>query len=233
MEPKILQKLRRFAYLSRDDMNDVEQLLHHRRHIGARTDAVALGKISRDTIIILGGWAARYGLVKDGRRQITSFLLPGDHSRLDNPEQAIAAINHLDVAFVRADDLAALERDRPQVGVALARARLAEEARLCALATSLGRLDAEDRIGRTLCDLWHRADAIGLIRDGSLHFPLTQPDLADYTGLTAVHVNRMMRRLRVDGLAELKGHSLVIHDYAELAARVEYRCTDTGDTARS
>ena len=79
-----------------------------------------------------------------------------------------------------------------------------------------------------LCDLWTRADAVGLIDDDRLNFPPTQADVADSIGLTAVHVNRVMQRLRQDGLLDLRERCLKLPDFDRLAGASGYNTTAKG-----
>ncbi|QDZ06783.1 Crp/Fnr family transcriptional regulator [Sphingomonas panacisoli] len=228
MDPKLISKLAKFSALSPESEHALRDALTYTRFVAPRTGPLPDTSASDDTLVILEGWAARYSLVRDGRRQITAFLLPGDHCRLSDGAQDTVAISPLTLSVIRADERKELETAHPDLAEAMVAAEHHDRVRLCGLATALGRLDAEQRIAWTLCDLWQRADAIGMIDDGHLRFPLTQPDIADHTGLTPVHVNRMMRKLREEGLAEHKGQCLTIHDYAALAAKSDYRSCRTG-----
>jgi biotin operon repressor len=75
----------------------------------------------------------------------------------------------------------------------------------------LGRRNARARVAYLFCELFWRHRAIGLSEDHSLRLPLTQADIADTLGLTAVHVNRVLQGLRRDGLITLAHRRLTIH----------------------
>lgn len=81
---------------------------------------------------------------------------------------------------------------------------------------SLGRRDAYQRVAHLLCELHYRALTVGLVKDDRFDLPLTQNEIADAAGLTSVHVNRTIQRLRADGLIELSGRVLTIKDVSGL-----------------
>ena len=81
---------------------------------------------------------------------------------------------------------------------------------------NVGRRNAFERVGHLLCELHFRMKRVGLVDDGRLSLPLTQEELADATGLTAVHMNRTIQHLRSDGLIELGQGTLTLLDVAAL-----------------
>jgi CRP-like cAMP-binding protein len=87
---------------------------------------------------------------------------------------------------------------------------------------NVGRRDARSRIAHLLCELALRMDAAGLAEDGAYRFPLTQEQLADCTGLTPVHTNRVLQSLRQEGLISLTSRSLTVHDWRGLRSVGEF-----------
>jgi CRP-like cAMP-binding protein len=77
---------------------------------------------------------------------------------------------------------------------------------------NLGQRSAYERLAHLLVELYVRLEAVHRAHNGRCDFPLTQNDLADATGLTAVHVNRTLQELRRDGLIELERKQLQILD---------------------
>jgi len=82
---------------------------------------------------------------------------------------------------------------------------------------NVGRRDARERIAHLLCELADRLRSAGLANGQPYDFPLTQEQLADCTGLTAVHTNRTLQGLRRDGLISLSSSQLTILDWDRLA----------------
>ena len=97
---------------------------------------------------------------------------------------------------------------RPHVARAFWWATLVDEAVLRAWVVNIGRRDAAEAIGHLMCELYLRMKVVGLTTDHSYELPLTQEELADALGLTPVHVNRVLQRMRADGLISLKGGAL-------------------------
>lgn len=233
MDQPIIRKLHRFGKLHPADAEAVDRLLHDCRFHSPHREIVRLGDKPSFALAILSGWAIRYRVVKDGGRQITAFLMPGDFCHLNLLSQepmdhSIAALSTVAVAHVQRNELGRLLADHPHVATAARASQFADEARLRGSITNIGRHNAEQRVGYVLCDLWARATAIGLIENGCLDFPPTQVDIADHAGLTAVHVNRMLQRLRNDGLLDFSGRRLSLPDFDQLAHFSGYEDTTTG-----
>ena len=172
--------------------------------------------------MILEGWACRYKLLPDGSRQITAFLMPGDFcdmhlSILSEMDHSIATLTPARVALVPRAQLAELIDTRPNIVRAFWWAQLVDEGILRAWIVSMGRRSSLERVAHLMCELYIRARNIGLAEHDRLEMPLTQIVLADALGLTPVHINRVLSRLRTDEIMHLSGGVLVISDPAKLA----------------
>lgn len=233
MTNAITRKLHRFAPLDADDAQALGELLIDTRTYPPHSSIMKIGAKPGYSLVIVRGWAISYKVVRDGSRQITAFLLPGDFCHLNIASEvpldySIGTLSCVTAAHVRHDEAVRLFARNPNIKRAVQTSQLDDESRLRALITTLGRKDAVPRVGYALCDLWARAKAIGLMENGSLDFPPTQADIADHVGLTPVHVNRMMRCLRKDGLLELTGRQLLLPDFERLARTAEYNQSLTG-----
>jgi CRP-like cAMP-binding protein len=211
--------LRKFQLLVRLQPEEVEALEHmlsrYARHLGQHDDLVSEGSPLQFVRIILSGWAYRYKMLEDGRRQILAFLLPGDfcdpnYFCLGHFDHSIGSITALSYAMVPATVYQQLLHDHPRI------ARVATVDTLLDLSIqrewtlNLGQRDAYERIAHLLCELYIRLHAIGLAENGKCAFPLTQSDLAEATGLSTVHVNRTLQALRAAGLITLTAKTLTI-----------------------
>lgn len=220
-------KLKQYASLGLDDVAVLESTLHDQKTFAARTNVVREGTMTGYSLVLLSGWACCYKVRKDGSRQITSFLLPGDSAHLNAVTQgavdySIGAVSTVSVARVPWSDVMHIVGNFPTLRTALMVSQIADESLLRSAVVSMGRRNAEKRVAYQLCELWCRAAAVGLIDAGQLEFPVTQADFADRIGLTAVHVNRVLQRLRQDGLVDWKGHRLSISDFSSLARAAEF-----------
>ena len=179
------------------------------------------------TCLILSGWAYRYKTLRDGRRQIVGIMLPGDMCGLHGflqltADHTIEALSDALVALIPSRDIrASLERE-PRLTFALWRSSLIDEGIAREWLLNIGQRNAVSRLAHLLCELWTRASQIGLVEDGSLLMPLTQTDMAEATGLTAVHVNRMFKSLREERLVVFKGRQFIPQNLPALMACADF-----------
>lgn len=218
----LTRQLRHFAPLSPEDHAAIRSAVAGPvRSVQARRDLAREGDRPRCASLIVSGWGCRYKTLVDGRRQIVGFLLPGDlvdlnpglPTRLDHSVGALTALRYAEVSN---EAVARLMAERPVVAGALWRQMLASVSILREWAVNLGQRRAPERLGHLFCELHLRLQAIGLASAGGYDFPLTQSDLADATGLSPVHVNRILQQLRGAGLIRLSGQTLEFPDPAAL-----------------
>jgi CRP-like cAMP-binding protein len=180
--------------------------------------------------LLLDGVVHRYKDTPEGRRQILAIHIPGDfvdlHSYpLKRLEHNVAAITACRVAILPHPEVRSLTERSPTLTELLWRSTLIDAAINREWIVSVGARGAAVRIAHLFCEMKVRMERAGLLSGNSFALPLTQTDLGDATGLTPVHTNRMLRRLRVDGLAEFRAGMVTIHDWEGLKALGEF---DTG-----
>jgi len=217
----VATKLEAFARLSTDDRVALERVTQNTRYIDARRDLISEGDKPRYVHLVLDGWAARYKSLPDGKRQIVSLFVPGDFCDvnvyiLKYMDHSIGAITRLKVALISPDEMSVLTEGRPRITQALWWHELVTIAIQREWTLNLGQRSAYERLGHLLVELYLRLRTVGRARDGRCDFPLTQNDLADATGLTAVHVNRILQELRRDNLIELERKQLHVLDLERL-----------------
>jgi CRP-like cAMP-binding protein len=219
--PAVASKLEAFTRLSSDDRSALGELSRNSRYIDARRDLVSEGDKPRYVHLVMDGWACRYKQLPDGKRQIVALFVPGDFCDVNvyilrAMDHSIAAITRLKVAMITPEEMNALTAERPRITQALWWHELVTAAVQREWTLNLGQRTAYERIGHLLVELYLRLQTVGRAQDGRCDFPLTQNDLADATGLTPVHVNRMLQELRRDGLIELERKQLQIIDLQRL-----------------
>ncbi len=175
----------------------------------------------RSVFLLQEGMAVRYRNLPDGRRQIMTFLIPGDlcdpHMFLLRAmDHSIGTLTPVRVSPISREGLMKTFATRPRVSAALWWNSLQEEAMLRERIVSLGRRDARGRIAYLLCELLWRFDAIGLADGETFRLPLTQTELGDALGLTPVHVNRVLREFRENRMIALEHRLLRVLDVAAL-----------------
>lgn len=216
----LTRKLENFAPLSGDDRRLLADAVRQTRLVRARTDIIREGDKPDDVRLVLEGFACRYKILPDGKRHIMAYLVPGDLCdvhvfllrEMDHNIGTLSACRVVDVS--RARILEMLER--PAIARALWWSALVDEATLREWLVNIGRRPAEQRLAHLMCELLMRLQTVGLANGNSYELPITQSDLAETMGLTLVHVNRVLQRLRGRGLITLKNQHLVINDAAAL-----------------
>lgn len=222
MHSALLNKLRGYAPLPEDAAAKLLALLDKPREVPARHDLMSEGDAPAAMIVILEGWACRYNSLPDGTRQISAFLLPGDCCDLNVPllvamDHSIATLTPARVTHIDRGDLNRLLDSEPVLMRAFWWMQLVNESTMRAWIVGMGRRDSLQRVGHLMLELFARASAVGLVSDGKLAMPLTQIVIGDALGLTPVHVNRVLRRLRLEGIMEIQGGMLTIADSTRLA----------------
>ncbi len=190
----------------------------------AGDDLVHEGTCSSSVRLMLSGWACRYKLLEDGRRQIVGFILPGDTCDayiylLPETDHAIAALTPVIYAELESACFEELIRQDKSISEAMLCETLVANSIQREWSINLGRRDAFERVAHLFCELFERLRAVGLVKDNAFWFPVTQSDLADATGLSPVHLNRILQQLRNSGLIVLRDRTLTLHDF-EMLCRV-------------
>jgi CRP-like cAMP-binding protein len=221
-ESALLTRLSRLTRLAADQVDALRTAERDQFHVPARRKIIGEGDPIRERRALLSGWACRERILSDGRRQILSFLLPGDligMCRHTNPvaPTSIVAITDLVTCPVPAAE--------PGSGLAEAYARSAalEEYYLLAHVMRLGRLNALERLADWLLEHEERLALAGLSSTDQFAVPLTQEMLADSLGLTSVHVNRTLQAMRRGGLLTMQGGQISLSNRKRLVDLVDFQ----------
>jgi CRP-like cAMP-binding protein len=182
-------------------------------------------KAPNKQFVIVSGWGCESRILPDGRRQIFSFLLPGDVVDLTRSSQvgrrSFTSLTRLEIV-----DAAVLLAAEPSDAAALTETLSASvarmEDRLFDHMVRIGRLTAKERVLNLLLELYDRLHAVGMVKDDTFRLPLTQEVFADALGLSIVHINRTLQQLRRAGRITLKGGMVTLHDRAKLSSYAFY-----------
>lgn len=221
-ENVLAQRLNYFTRLSEQEVDSIEHAADGlSRTLAAKRDLIREGDPPHSVFLITGGWACRYKTLADGRRQIVSFLLPGDLCDVNNyvlktMDHAIGALTPIQYVELSHERVASLAGGQPRVAQALWWQVLVSIAIQREWTLNNGQRSALERIGHLFCELYYRLRCVGLTQGTSYAFPLTQNDLAEATGLTPVHVNRTLQEMRASALIVLKDRMLEIPDLERL-----------------
>lgn len=198
------------------------------RTVKAGTDLLRQDATPNALHILLDGWAARYIIMEEGSRFIPALAVPGDICdldalRFDRLDYGVMMLSAGTVAVLPRQRVDALFASNPAIADAFWSLALAENSVLTAWAALIGRRSASQRIAHLLCELLVRLTVVGKADGHGYDLPLTQSDIADATGLTAVHVNRTLQSLRSMNLVSVQQRWVTINDWAALCAFCGFR----------
>lgn len=172
-------------------------------------------------IVIRNGWAAKYLLFSDGRRQIVDILLPGDLATCEetvSPGSSLPmfGLSDLEVCVFDRDRFMSAIEKRPEAILELWRACSVQVQRLRRLLAAMGQQSAEARIADLIISLHKRLKTLGKATDEEMPFHLRQIDLAEILGLTQVHVSRMLALLKAKKLIRIEQSAITFLDLPTL-----------------
>jgi len=172
---------------------------------------------------VLHGWAFRYKMLDDGRRQILNYALPADMVGLQGAvmkemEHSVEALTPLTLCVFPRAKLWDLYSTSPSLGFDLTWLAAREEQLIDEHLVSLGRRTALERTAYLLLHLYVRAEEAGLVKNKSIAFPFRQQHLADTLGMSLVHTNKTLRRLFVSKAVRWKDRLFEMVDREALAA---------------
>lgn len=224
----LISKLRRFVSLASGEVAALERLSEHRERIADNRLVATEGNVSANVCLITSGIGIRHKGLSNGRRQILGYVVPGDFSdpyfHVGEPiDHSVTLLGNCGVAWIWAPAFRAVLEDHPNIERGLAVAAMVDQAILREWLLNIGQRNAYERLSHFFCEMGVRLQAVNLSNpDGSIDLPLSQSLLADTTGLTLVHLNRTLKRLRDQRLITLDKRRLTIPDLDRLIAATQF-----------
>jgi CRP-like cAMP-binding protein len=218
---RLLAKLESLFALAEAERRAIVDLPLQVTHLRADQDIVREGDRPTRSCTLLEGFAAMFKVTAEGKRQITAFHIPGDipdlqSLHLEVLDTSLGTLTPCTVGFIQHEALHALCDRHPRIAKALWRETLVDAAIFREWTVNVGRREAYARIAHILCELMVRLQVVGLTQDHTAQIPITQNEFADATGLSNVHVNRVLQALRSDGLIVLRGNTFQVVDWDKL-----------------
>jgi len=214
-------KLGAFMELSDREASCLAELQSSALRVKAGKELVHEGQTGHLAYILQTGWACSFKLLPDGGRQIIAFPLPGDcvglrSVLLRTSDHSFSALTDVVVSTVEASRMMQVFNEFPRLGAAILWAASRDEAMVVEHLVSIGRRSAIERTAHFFLELSERLRLVGLATDQEFACPLNQYVLADALGLSAIHVNRVLRQLRERKLMTLKDRKVVIQNMGQL-----------------
>lgn len=213
--------------LSKIDQDALLSLDVTQREMPAGSYIVREGDVPRTCSILINGIAFRQKVSAFGHRQIVSLIIPGDALDLPNvflgtADHDVRTLTQANIATVSVVEFRALVQNLPALAQAILLSILTEGSISREWILNLGRRDGQTRVAHFLCEYAARMSERGLSSGDVIDIPMTQEQLGDVTGLTAVHVNRMLKLLEAEGLIVKMGRQLHTPSIAALRERADY-----------
>ncbi|NNJ76011.1 MAG: Crp/Fnr family transcriptional regulator [Anderseniella sp.] len=223
----VVRKLGALTLLSETEIDFLEGLQNNKVQVPDGVDFIADGADLKATYLVTSGWAIRYSLTEDGRRQILSFALPGDILGLHvnfrrTATYHAAGLSQLELAVIEPLRIMEISQNYPVLAAGLSWCTAREFAILGDQTVRLGRLSAYERLAHLLLELWHRLRLIGETDGKWLEMPMRQTDIADTLGLSLVHVNRQLRRMQSEGLITVEKDWIRLNDVKKMIALASF-----------
>jgi CRP-like cAMP-binding protein len=217
-----------FRPFSSSELDFVSAMKSDHVSLPAKAAIVREGEVGGPIYTLFEGWAARYRRLPDGSRQIFDILLAGDMIGLESAmlgtvKHSVEAITPVALCVLEGRTLPDLFQDHPALALSIFRTRIEEEQRADVRLALLGRRAAFARVAYLLLETCDRLRQRGMVNGGTTyHFPLTRRHIADATGLSNMHLIRVLREMRERKLVLIDRAALVVYDWQKLAELAEY-----------
>ena len=223
----LARKLGAFVALSATELAVLKGLHMRRRVVVAGRDLVHQEQSEQAAYILAAGWVCSYKILPNGLRQIVDFQIPGDFLGLRSvllhtSDHSIEPVTDIEVSEILATDLLDAFSRNLRLATAVLWAASRDEAMVVEHLINIGRRSAVERVAHFLLELCARLSLVGMGSRAGYACPLTQGHLADALGLSAVHVNRVLRQLREDHLVTFRDGFVSFENYDRLAELVEF-----------
>lgn len=224
----MLRKLRLWAALNAADEEALLSLPHTIVALEKQRALITEGDVAAHCWVILSGYCIRYKIVGDGGRQILSIHMKGDLVDLQNAllgvaDHGVQALTDCQMAKIPIEAIRQLSNARPTIRDALWYDTLVDGSIHREWVANVGRRDGQTRVAHLLCEFALKLEAVSLGEKLDYELPMTQDQLADSTGMTPVHVNRVLQTLVREGLIRrITPKSVLIGDWGRLAAAGDF-----------
>jgi CRP-like cAMP-binding protein len=204
-----------FKPVSQSELAFINDMKRDHLTLPAGSEIIRGEQDSAELYTLYSGWAFRFKTLPDGRRQILNFLLPGDllglqAAMFDSAQHGIEALTEVELCLLPRRKVWELFGQMPALAFDVTWLGAREESYVDENLLSVGRRSAMERIAALIVTLYKRADALAMVTDQAFAFPLSQQHIADALGLSLVHTNKTLARLRRMGMYTQSNGSLTL-----------------------
>jgi len=213
----LAKKLNTFVPLSPRELKWLGEVQSTQLTVKRGKQLIQEGQTGHKAFVLQAGWACSYKELSNGQRQIISFPIAGDcvglrSVLLRTADHSFSALTDAVVSPLEGKHILQCINEFPRLGAALLWAASRDEAMVVEHLVNIGRRNAIERTAHFFMELAERLNMVGLATEAEFKCPLSQFVLADALGLTAIHVNRVLRELREQNLLTLRKGRARIHD---------------------
>lgn len=220
-----------FKTMSREELEFMDRFKVGELIVDPGTPILMEGSNAPQLFTVLSGMGIRDTSLPNGERQVISFVFPGDFIGLQagilgEMGHSVEARTHMRLCVFDRSEFWSFFRSSPSRGFDVTWLAAVEEHFLGETLTTLGQRNALAAIAWALVKIFMRGRALGMITNNQMSFPFTQRDLADALGLSLVHTNKTLGKLKEKQFVSWHDGILHMHDLERLA-EVGLTSTDT------
>jgi CRP-like cAMP-binding protein len=221
-------RLRNIVDLSPLDLDGLGRVIDATLTVKKRRDLVLDGYEYCKLCFVKDGFAARYKLLRNGKRQIVNFVLPGDvvglpGSFLDRAAASVVALSEMTLQVCSLEAFVGLCYRRPKFGLVLSWLAAEEAATYAEHIIDVGRRTPIERLAHLLLETHARLACVRNAEEFAFNLPFTQEMMSDALGLSVPHLNRMLTRLRADGMIAVNERRVEFIDLKALQQLAQFQ----------
>jgi CRP-like cAMP-binding protein len=224
----LVVRIRNIVDLNQPDLDGLCGVIETELTVKKRRDLILDGYEYCKLCFVKSGFAARYKLLRNGKRQIVNFVLPGDvvglpGSFLDRAAASVVALTAMTLQVCSLEAFVALCYRRPKFGLVLSWLAAQEAATYAEHIIDVGRRTPIERLAHLLLETHARLVSVGNAEELAFNVPFTQEMMSDALGLSVPHLNRMLTRLRTDGMIAVNERRVELIDPKALQQLAQFQ----------
>jgi CRP-like cAMP-binding protein len=218
----LVERLYSSSTPSSEDIEAIRSLPLFIKQVEAHHFVVREGERPTHCCLVAAGFCVRTKTTGDGKRQILSIHIPGEIPDLQSLHLAVmdhdlVTLTPATLGFIEHHTLREMLRRHPSLADLFWRDTLIDAAMFREWIVNVGQRPAPSRLAHVVAELHERLKSIKQIDGNTFEMPLTQEQIGEALGITAVHANRVIRQLRQEGILEFsRGRVTILNQQALL-----------------